>query len=322
MLFRSVTLALAACAGPNGVSIVEDQQTGFFASEEYARDASTGPMLVVVRGAAFGYDPTTLANLVVNNMQGADWGPHARFTPVAGPNTARMYFYVMAINPPRDLTGAALCARSLPRESGPLPDPEAPYRDAATSQGRAVSILDSQAESVGAPATLIPLQLLVGQLETDDHAVVRRTRAVAHRDARGHGLRRGLARLVAGELHLDAEGLVPGHVALRVHHPDEIVEAVGSRAIGRPGRGENRDVEFHVDIVAIEAALDPAHLHLRLRGDVSDVAAQAGTKIGHAAELAHDRHARTGRVGLVGTAAARKRHHQQCRPPGPVAAGR
>jgi hypothetical protein len=109
-LMLAAALGLAGCA-TNGVSIVEDQQTGFFAPEEYGNDASTGPMVVVVRGNAFGYDPTTLANLVVNNMQGADWGPHAHFTPISGPNTARMYFYVMAINGPLDLTGASLCER-------------------------------------------------------------------------------------------------------------------------------------------------------------------------------------------------------------------
>jgi len=111
---------IAGCSATNGVSIVEDQQTGFFASEEYARDVSLGDITVVVRGAAFGADQKTLANLVVKNMQGADWGPHARFTAASGQDTARTYSYVMMLNGPVNITSAALCARpSQPLSAGP-----------------------------------------------------------------------------------------------------------------------------------------------------------------------------------------------------------
>ena len=109
----AVVLAVAGCSATNGVSIVEDQQTGFFAPEEYGRDASTGEMTVVVRGGAFGLNQAALANLVVQNMQGNDWGPHARFTPLSGANTARMYSYVMMLNGPRNITGASLCAQPM-----------------------------------------------------------------------------------------------------------------------------------------------------------------------------------------------------------------
>jgi hypothetical protein len=104
----AVAAALAGCA-TSGVSIVEDMQTGYYAAEEYGRDASTGPMTVVVRGSAFGLNQAALANLVVQNMQGNDWGPHATFTPVSGANTARMYSYVMVLNGPRSLNVASLC---------------------------------------------------------------------------------------------------------------------------------------------------------------------------------------------------------------------
>jgi hypothetical protein len=107
----AIAFALAACSATNGVSIVEDQQTGYYAAEEYGRDASTGEMTVVVRGDAFGLNQAALANLVVQNMQGNDWGPHARFTPLSGADTARMYSYAMALNGPRNLNGAALCAQ-------------------------------------------------------------------------------------------------------------------------------------------------------------------------------------------------------------------
>jgi hypothetical protein len=109
----ALALGVTGCSATNGVSIVEDQQTGFFAAEEYARDASTGEMTVVVRGNAFGLDQASLANLVVQNMQGNDWGPHARLTAFSGPNTARMYSYVMMLNGPRNITGASLCAQPM-----------------------------------------------------------------------------------------------------------------------------------------------------------------------------------------------------------------
>jgi hypothetical protein len=112
-----LALGLAGCSATNGVSIVEDQQTGFFSPEEYGFDASKGEMTVVVRGSAFGMDQASLANLVVQNMQGADWTPHARFTPASGPNTARTYSYVMMLDGPRNITGASLCEQ--PRQ--PLP---------------------------------------------------------------------------------------------------------------------------------------------------------------------------------------------------------
>lgn len=113
--------AIANCDVAEGaVSFVEDQQTGYFASEEYARDVSKGDITVVVRGSAFGVDQKTLSNLVLQNMKGADWGPHARFTTASDANTARTYFYVMMFNGPINITGAALCARpSQPLAAGP-----------------------------------------------------------------------------------------------------------------------------------------------------------------------------------------------------------
>ena len=116
----ALAIVLGGCGATNGVSIVEDQQTGYFATEEYARDASMGEMTVVVRGTAFGADQQALANLVLRNMQGADWGPHARFTTASGPGTARTYSYVLMFNGPLDITGASLCARpAQPLATGP-----------------------------------------------------------------------------------------------------------------------------------------------------------------------------------------------------------
>jgi hypothetical protein len=165
ILTASAAFLLASCAN-NGVSIVEDQQTGLFASEEYGSDASTGPMVVVVRGSAFGYDPTTLANLVVNNMQGADWGPHAHFTPVSGPNTARMYFYVMAINGPLDLTGGSLCARpSQPIIPIALPAGEIHLEAALCRYNKNTTSVTGRASGVTGPADPKFRELIVSAVQ-------------------------------------------------------------------------------------------------------------------------------------------------------------
>lgn len=166
ILSTAATAFLLASCTNNGVSIVEDQQTGFYASEEYGNDASTGPMLVVVRGSAFGYDPTTLANLVVNNMQGADWGPHAHFTPVAGPNTARMYFYVMAINGPLDLTGGSLCSRpSQPITPVVMPAGEIRLEAALCRYNKNTTSVAGRASGVTGPADPKFRQLIVAAIQ-------------------------------------------------------------------------------------------------------------------------------------------------------------
>jgi hypothetical protein len=165
ILSATAALLLAGCVNSD-VSIVEDQQTGYFASEEYGNDASTGPMLVVVRGSAFGYDPTTLANLVVNNMQGADWGPHARFTPVSGPNTARMYFFVMAINGPLDLTGASLCARpSQPITPVAMPAGEIRLEAALCRNNKITTSVAGRASGVSGPADPKFRELIVAAVQ-------------------------------------------------------------------------------------------------------------------------------------------------------------
>lgn len=165
LLTATTALVLAGCVG-NGVSIVEGQQTGIFAPEEYARDASTGPMTVVVRGSAFGYDPTTLANLVVNNMQGADWSPHARFTTVSGPNTARMYFYVMAINGPLDLTGASLCQRpSQPLAATAVPNGEIRLEAALCRFNNVATSVEGRASGVTGPADPKFRELIVSAVQ-------------------------------------------------------------------------------------------------------------------------------------------------------------
>jgi hypothetical protein len=72
-------------------------------------------MPVAVSGGAFGLNPNQLSDVTVRNMQGADWSPHAKFTAVPGPNTTRVYHYVMMWNGPDDVTAAQLCAN--PRQA-------------------------------------------------------------------------------------------------------------------------------------------------------------------------------------------------------------
>ncbi|MGE5539468.1 MAG: hypothetical protein ACM30I_12690 [Gemmatimonas sp.] len=117
LLAATAVVALAACSQ---VSVVENYQTGFFSPAEYGADASKGEMPVAVTGGAFGLTPGVLADVTVRNMQGADWPPHARMTVLPGPNTTRMYHYVMMWNGPRDVTVSNLCANPA------RPQPAAP----------------------------------------------------------------------------------------------------------------------------------------------------------------------------------------------------
>ena len=118
-LFGTTLLALAGCA--DSVSVVENERSSTFASEEYTHDASHGDMVVVVSGSVFGLDRRSLADIVVRHMQGADWSPHAHFTAQPGANTAPIYSYAMMFNGPREITASALCAepRTAPSVSPP-----------------------------------------------------------------------------------------------------------------------------------------------------------------------------------------------------------
>jgi hypothetical protein len=108
-LGAAFALAIAGCA--DSVSVIENEHSGTFASEEYKHDASRGDIPVVVSGSVFGLDRRSLADVVVRDMQGADWSPHAHFTALPATDTARIYSYAMMFNGPREITAAALCAQ-------------------------------------------------------------------------------------------------------------------------------------------------------------------------------------------------------------------
>jgi hypothetical protein len=103
-------LALIGLAGCDDVSIVQDQDTGLFSPEEYARDAAQGPLPVAVLGSAFDASGERLTRLILGHMKGADWSPHAAFVAAGEPTGSRMYSYVMMFNGPVDVNAAALCA--------------------------------------------------------------------------------------------------------------------------------------------------------------------------------------------------------------------
>lgn len=108
VLSAVAALGLAACVRSDGISTVSSMDDRYD-SDDYAHEASVKPILVVVRGTAFGLDQKALENTVTKNMQGSDWGPHARFTTTPGKDDAKIFSFVMLVNGPRNATAAALC---------------------------------------------------------------------------------------------------------------------------------------------------------------------------------------------------------------------
>lgn len=101
------SLGLGACAN-DGITTVT-QMSSAYDSDDYAHEASVKDILVVVRGSAFGLNQQQLEGLVIENMQGAGWGPNPHFTTVPGNNVGKMFSYVMVLNGPPDITADAVC---------------------------------------------------------------------------------------------------------------------------------------------------------------------------------------------------------------------
>lgn len=108
LLSSAMAVTLVACARTDGIATVS-QVDSRFDSDDYAHEASVKPILVVVRGSAFGLDQRTLEQVVASDMQGADWSPHARLTTVPSNDVAKIFSFVILVNGPQDLTAAALC---------------------------------------------------------------------------------------------------------------------------------------------------------------------------------------------------------------------
>jgi hypothetical protein len=108
LLSTAVVLGLAACTRPDGIRTVSSLDDRYD-SDDYAHEASVKPILVVVRGTAFGLDQKALESTITENMQGADWGPHAKFTTTPGSDVAPIFSFVMLVNGPQNATAASLC---------------------------------------------------------------------------------------------------------------------------------------------------------------------------------------------------------------------
>lgn len=108
-----VLFCVVGCQNQSGVSIVQNHETGYFASEEYAHDVSRGNVTVVVRGSAFGLDQISLEKLILKNMEGAEWGRHAHFATAADPDAAQIYSYIVMVNGPGNINAASLCRQPL-----------------------------------------------------------------------------------------------------------------------------------------------------------------------------------------------------------------
>lgn len=131
LIGATLTLVVTGCSG---VSVVENEHSGTFGSEEYAHDATRRDIPVTVAGSVFGLERRSLADLVVRDMQGADWSPHARFTAQPGPNAAKIYSYAMMFNGPGEATGSALCAQ--PQAMSSIP----PVPGEATASGTVILV--------------------------------------------------------------------------------------------------------------------------------------------------------------------------------------
>lgn len=129
----TLTLVLVGCTD---VSVVENEHSGTFGSEEYAYDASRGAIPVTVAGSALGLNRRSLTEVVVRDMQGADWSPHARFTARPGPGAAKIYSYAMMFNGPGEATGSALCAQPQAMSS----IPPTPGRTAESGSGAVILV--------------------------------------------------------------------------------------------------------------------------------------------------------------------------------------
>lgn len=130
ILTATVVMGVAACSqdsptsmyGRNATVSSNNSHTTSSTADtsDFQLQASRQPIPVMVEGSAFGLDRTTLERTVTGNMQGANWGPMARFTPasqVQMQQNGHPYSVVMLLNPEQtagqQVTGAQLCSDSM-----------------------------------------------------------------------------------------------------------------------------------------------------------------------------------------------------------------
>ena len=130
ILTATVVMGVAACSQDSPTSMYGRSATvssnnshttsSIADTSDFQLQASRQPIPVMVEGSAFGLDRTTLERTVTGNMQGANWGPMARFTPasqVEMQKNGHPYSVVMLLNPEQtagqQVTGAQLCSDSV-----------------------------------------------------------------------------------------------------------------------------------------------------------------------------------------------------------------
>jgi hypothetical protein len=89
---------------------------------DFQQRAAMHPIPVMVHGGALGLDRPALERKVANDMQGSTWGPKARFMPSyqqVMPSQGHEFSIVMMVNGPQQVTGADLCAASVPKNMKP-----------------------------------------------------------------------------------------------------------------------------------------------------------------------------------------------------------
>jgi hypothetical protein len=130
ILAATLVMGVAACSqdsptsmyGPSATVSSNNSHTTSSTADtsDFQLQASRQPIPVMVEGSAFGLDRTTLERTVTGNMQGANWGPMARFTPASQvqiQQNGHPYSVVMLLNPEQtagqQVTGAQLCSESM-----------------------------------------------------------------------------------------------------------------------------------------------------------------------------------------------------------------
>lgn len=148
VLSTVAVLGMAACShestsdrmASGSVDPTVTQTTEQFRGGDISTLTSRGPIPVAVQGSAFGLDRASLETTIANDMQGANWGPDARFVPASQLQAAdlgsREYSVVILLNGPTRVNSRQLCSTGLGQSgSGALFSPSTPPSQTAAPNG-------------------------------------------------------------------------------------------------------------------------------------------------------------------------------------------
>lgn len=127
---------------------------------DFQQRANTHSIPVMVQDGALGLDRPALERKVANDMQGSTWGPRARFMPAyqqTMPSQGHEFSVVMMVNGPQQVTGADLCAASVPKgmKSAATSSTSAPMKKGDVRVLSALCHYDQTVNQVEARATSI-----------------------------------------------------------------------------------------------------------------------------------------------------------------------